>query len=68
MKSCNARAYFGLWQIGQRVIDTRLEEVHLGENHLVVEPLQFLQQRVDQAERLLVVLVVDITIWWAAHH
>ena len=50
----------GLGEVDEGVVDARLEQVHLGEDHLVVEFFQLAEQRVDQVQGLFVVLVVDV--------
>lgn len=47
--------------VRERVVDARLEQVHFGEDHLVVELLELAQERLNQRERLAVVVVVNVS-------
>ena len=55
------RAHLGFRVVRQRVVDARLEQMHFGEDHLVVELLELAQERLDERERLAVVVVVDVS-------
>lgn len=52
----------GLGEVDKGVVDAGLEEVDLGQDHLVVELLQLAEETVDQVQGILVVLVVNVPV------
>ena len=44
--------YLGLRKVIQSSINARLEEVNLRQDHLIVQPPQFLEERVDELRGL----------------
>lgn len=60
LKWSSRAAHLGPAQVLACVVDAALEEVHLGEDHFVVEPLELLEQRLDEQARRAVVLRVEL--------
>lgn len=57
---CRSQGGLGLGHVGECVVDARLEQVHFGQDHLVVELFEFAEKGVDEGEGVFVVLVVDV--------
>lgn len=49
-----------LRQVTQGVTDPRLEKLYFYQDHLVIQPLQFLQERVDEGQGVMIHFVVQI--------